>query len=173
VRRFGSHGDGRFRREAFRAIGEHVVLEYGVRVWHPEAISIGENVYVGHDAMLKGYPTGDLRIGDDVWIGQGAFLHAAGGIAIGRRVGIGPFVKILTSSHEEAGRARAILEAPLAFAPVAIEEDADVGIGAILLPGVTVGRGAQVGAGAVVTRDVPPYAVVAGNPARILRHRPE
>jgi len=54
---------------------------------------------------------------------------------------------------------------------VHIEDDADLGVGAIVLPGVRVGRGAQVGAGAVVTRDVPPYAVVAGNPARVLRER--
>ena len=52
-----------------------------------------------------------------------------------------------------------------------IEDDADLGVGAIVLPGVHVGRGAVVGAGAVVTRDVPAYAVVAGSPARILRHR--
>ena len=62
--------------------------------------------------------------------------------------------------------------APIDFAPVIIEDDADLGVGAIVLPGVRIGRGAQVGAGAVVTRDVPPYAVVAGNPARVLRERP-
>ena len=64
-----------------------------------------------------------------------------------------------------------MLFSPVELAPVVIEDDADMGIGAIVLPGVTVGRGAVVGAGAVVTRDVPAYAVVAGSPARILRHR--
>ncbi|MGF1465837.1 MAG: acyltransferase [Sandaracinaceae bacterium] len=85
---------------------------------------------------------------------------------------MGPAVKILTSAHREAGRALPVLHAPLAFAPVRIEDDADLGTGAIVLPGVTVGRGAIVGAGAVVTKDVAPYAVVAGNPARPLRERP-
>ncbi|MCS6914560.1 MAG: hypothetical protein NZ890_15130 [Myxococcota bacterium] len=59
----------------------------------------------------------------------------------------------------------------LQFAPVRLCDGCDIGIGAIILPGVTVGEGAQVGAGAVVTRDVPARAVVAGNPARVLRQR--
>ena len=91
---------------------------------------------------------------------------------VGKRVGIGPGVKIITSMHEEAGRELPILDAPIAFQPVTIDDHADIGVGAIILPGVTVGRGAQVGAGAVVTRDVPPYSVVAGSPARVLRERP-
>ncbi len=143
-----------------------------MRVWHPETITLGENVYIGHDAMLKGYYKGEMAIGDDTWLGQGVFLHSAGGITIGARVGVGPFVKMLTSTHAEAGRETSILASPLEFAPIMVEDDSDLGVGAILLPGVTVGRGAQVGAGAVVTRDVPAYAVVAGNPARILRTRP-
>jgi acetyltransferase-like isoleucine patch superfamily enzyme len=173
MRRFNSHGDGSFTREQFAAIGEHVVFEDGVRVWHPENVALGDNVYVGHGAMLKAYYKNRLVIGDDTWIGQGVFFHAAGGITIGRSVGVGPFVKILTSYHDEAGRDVPILAAPLTFAPVVVEDDCDLGVGAILLPGITVGRGVQVGAGAVVTRDVPPYAVVAGNPARVLRMRPE
>lgn len=173
MRAFRSHGDGSFDRADFAALGEPVIFEAGVRVWHPETIRIGNNVYIGHDAMLKGYYQNHLHIGDDTWIGQGVFLHSAGGIEIGARVGMGPFVKILTSVHAEAGREVPILAAPLRFAPVVVEDDSDIGVGAILLPGITIGRGAQVGAGAVVTRDVPPYAVVAGNPARVLRIRPE
>jgi acetyltransferase-like isoleucine patch superfamily enzyme len=87
-------------------------------------------------------------------------------------VGVGPHVKIITSVHAEAGRDVPILDAPVRFAEVVVEDHADIGVGAIILPGVTVGRGAQVGAGAVVTRDVPAYAVAAGNPARVLRTRP-
>jgi len=173
MRPFRSHGDGRFTREQLAACGPHVVFEEGVRIWHPEMVSIGDNVYVGHDAMLKGYYRNTLAIGDDTWLGQGVFLHAAGGIRIGRAVGIGPFVRMLTSTHGEAGRDVPILASPLEFAPIVVEDDADIGVGTIILPGVTIGRGAQIGAGAVVTRDVPPYAVAAGNPARVLRYRGE
>ena len=168
-----SHGTGRFRVEDLAACGEGCVLEEGCLIFHPERVFLGRDVYVGHLAMLKGYYKSDLRVGDGTWIGQGAFLHSAGGITIGANVGIGPGVHVLTSVHREAGRAIPILHAPLDFAPVVIEDDADLGVGAIVLPGVTIGRGAQVGAGAEVTRDVAPYSVVAGNPARVLRERPE
>jgi acetyltransferase-like isoleucine patch superfamily enzyme len=114
-----------------------------------------------------------MVIGDDVWIGQQCFFHSAGGLTIGSRVGIGPGVKIITSYHEEEGRSRPILDSRIAFAPVVIGDDSDIGVGSVILPGVTIGRGVQVGAGAVVTRDVPDYTVVAGVPARVLRERPE
>lgn len=168
-----SHGTGEVDRRALRSCPDSVVIEPGALIFHPENISLDENVYVGHYAILKGYFKNTLAIGAGSWIGQAAFLHAAGGITVGREVGIGPHVCILTSTHEEPGRARAIMAGALAFAPVVIEDGADLGIGAIILPGVTVGKGAQVGAGAVVTRDVPPYAIVAGNPARLLRERPD
>jgi acetyltransferase-like isoleucine patch superfamily enzyme len=169
--RHHSHGTGAFLPENFRELGPDCVFETGVLVFHPENISLGRNVYLGHYAILKGYYKGQMRIGDESWIGQQCFLHAAGDLTIGARVGVGPGVKILTSEHREAGRDTPVLFSPVAMAPVVIEDDADIGLGAILLPGVIIGRGAVIGAGAVVTRDVPAYAVVAGSPARILRHR--
>ena len=169
--RHSSHGSGAFSPKAFRSLGADCVFETGVLVFHPENISLGRNVYVGHYTILKGYYQNHLSIGDETWIGQQCFMHSGGGLTIGARVGVGPGVKILTSAHEEAGRDVPILFAPVATAPVHIADGADIGMGAIILPGVTVGRGALVGAGAVVTRDVPEYAVVAGSPARILRHR--
>jgi acetyltransferase-like isoleucine patch superfamily enzyme len=166
-----SHGSGAYQPDQFRSIGADCVFEAGVLVFHPENITLGRNVYVGHYTILKGYYQNELHIGDESWIGQQCFMHAAGGLTIGARVGVGPGVKILTSEHREAGRDVPVLFSPLELAPVVIEDDADLGIGAVILPGVRVGRGAVVGAGAVVTRDVPAYAVVAGSPARILRHR--
>lgn len=167
-----SHGSGAFAPEQLGALGPGCVFEPGVLVFHPENLRVGARVYVGHQTILKGYHRNLLEIEDDVWIGPQCFLHAAGGLRVGRAVGIGPGVRILTSRHAEAGRQVPILHAPLAFAPVAIGEGADLGVGAIVLPGVTIGRGAQIGAGAVVTRDVPDHAVAAGVPARVLRLRP-
>jgi acetyltransferase-like isoleucine patch superfamily enzyme len=169
--RHRSHGSGAFRPEELRALGPDCVLEPGVLVFHPENVSLGRNVYVGHQTILKGYYRNELRIGDEAWIGQQCFFHAAGGITIGARVGVGPGVKVLTSQHAEAGRETPVLFSPIEAAPVVIEDDADVGVGAIVLPGVTIGRGAIVGAGAVVTRDLPAYAVAVGSPARVLRYR--
>ena len=170
---FHSQGDGSFQPGDFRALGANVIFEAGVLVFHSETISLGKNIYLGHRTILKGYHLNELIIGDDVWIGQNCFFHSAGGIRIGARVGIGPSVSILTSSHREEGRQVPILHSDLVLAPVVIEDDCDIGLGATLLPGIMIGRGAQIGAGAVVTHDVPAYAVAAGVPARVLRERPE
>jgi acetyltransferase-like isoleucine patch superfamily enzyme len=166
-----THGSGEFVPEQLSQVGPDCVFETGVLIFHPENVALGSNVYVGHYSILKGYYKNRLEVGDETWIGQQCFLHAAGGLFIGRSVGIGPGVKILTSQHEEAPRAQAIFDAPLLFRPVVVEDGADLGAGAIVLPGVTIGRGAQIGAGAVVTRDVAPYSIAAGSPARILRER--
>jgi acetyltransferase-like isoleucine patch superfamily enzyme len=113
-----------------------------------------------------------MRIGDGTWIGQLAFLHAAGGLTIGARVGIGPGAKIITSTHQlPRDPALPIMDGALELAAVVLEDGCDVGVGAIVLPGVRIGRGAQIGAGAVVTRDVPAGAIAAGVPARVTRQR--
>ena len=86
-------------------------------------------------------------------------------------VGWGPGAKVLGSSHTGLPIDRPIIETDLEIRPVRVEAWADIGTGAVILPGVTVGKGSIVGAGAVVTRDVPPFAIVAGVPARFLRWR--
>lgn len=166
-----SHGSGEFDRSEFRRIGQNVVIEAGVLVFHPENIEIGDRVYIGHQTILKGYYLGEMIIGGGTWIGQQCFFHSAGTIRIGSNVGIGPGVKIITSFHTEEGREKPILHSRIEFRAVVLEDDVDLGVGAIILPGVTIGQGAQVGAGSVVTRDVPAYAVVAGCPARLIRMR--
>ncbi len=166
-----THGSGQFTPAQLSRCGDGVVFEPGVLVFHPENIEIGQNVYVGHDTILKGYYKGKMVIGDGTWIGQQCFFHSAGGITIGKNVGVGPGVKIITSMHAEEGLDTPILHSRVSFAPVIVEDDGDIGVGAILLPGVTIGRGAQIGAGAVVTKDVPPYAVAAGVPAKVIRMR--
>lgn len=170
--RHRSHGDGSFSPAQLARCGPDCIFETGVLVFHPENIELGTNVYVGHYAILKGYHQNKMRIGDQTWIGQQSFLHSAGGIEIGCRVGIGPGVRILTSFHAEAGRDIPILDSPIELAPVVIEDDCDLGVGVIVLPGVRIGRGAQIGAGALVTRDVPAYSVAMGVPAKVSRERP-
>jgi acetyltransferase-like isoleucine patch superfamily enzyme len=168
---YKSHGTGEVRLQDFGAIGEHCVLEAQVLVFHAENIFLGANVYVGHQTILKAYYKNEMRIGDRTWVGQQCFFHSAGGLTIEHEVGIAPGVRILTSVHDEAPQSIAVLKAPLRFAPVHIETGADIGVGAVVLPGVRIGRGAIIGAGSVINRDVPPYAVVAGVPGKVLRYR--
>lgn len=168
-----THGSGQWRPEQLGRLGADVVLEPGVLIFHPEHVELGDGVYVGHHAILKAYHRNRLVIGPRSWIGQQCFLHGAGGITIGARVGVGPGVKILTSAHSGRPVAADIMDTELTFAPVVIGDGTDIGVGAVILPGVTIGCRVQVGAGAVVATSVPDYAVAAGVPAQVLRDRRE
>ncbi len=169
--RYQSHGSGQCQPQDFKKLGENVIFEAGVLVFHPENISLGNNIYIGHYAMLKGYYRNEMVIEDNVWIGQYCFFHSAGGIYIEENVGIGPSTLILTSRHTEQGRNIPILFSAVEMAAVRIGRNSDIGVGSIILPGVTIAEGTQVGAGAVVATSTEPYSVVAGVPARLLRMR--
>lgn len=171
TKKYKSHGDGTFRLKDFLHLGENVIIEKGVLIFHPENISIGDNVYIGHNTILKGYYKNEMIIGNNTWIGQGCFIHSAGGIKIGNSVGIGPMVKILSSFHQDLDINKAVIENDLFFNSVEIEDGSDIGIGSIILPGIKIGKGSIIGAGSVVTKNVEPYSVVAGVPARFLRSR--
>lgn len=170
-RLFKSEGAGFPDKEKLGQSGENLVIEDGVRIFHPENILIGDNVYIGHDAIIKGYYKNKLVIGNNVWIGQGCFIHGAGGVTIGSDVGIGPHVKIHAARHMDSGRETPILFQALEFAPITIEDDVNVGIGAMIMKGVTLKKGTIVGANAVVTKTFPEYSVLAGVPARLIRMR--
>jgi len=166
-----SHGSGRFKIAELGKAGENVVLEEGVLIFHPNNVEIGDNVYVGHNTILKAYHENKMIIGSHSWIGQGCFFHSAGGLEVGRAVGIGPCVKIITSQHIADDKDVPVLFSPIDFAPVVLKDGCDIGVGATILPGVTVGLGAIVGAGAVVVKDVPDCEIWVGNPARFLKAR--
>jgi len=126
---------------------------------------------VGTDAMVIGPLRCDY--GWNVTLGGRAFLNCdvlildCAHVRIGEGALIGPRVQLIAADHPRTPAQRATgLESA---APVTVEDEAWVGAGAIVLPGVTVGRGSIVGAGSVVTRDVPDGVVAAGNPCRVLR----
>lgn len=113
-----------------------------------------------------GYSIGnDVYIADDLLIVEE--LADRGNITIGNRVSIAPRVTLVTSSHPNNSRIRGF--APLSQGPIVIEDDAWLGTGCVVLPGVRIGRGAVVGANSVVLQDVPPLHIVAGQPARTVR----
>ena len=168
---FLSRGDGLAWLGHLAKLGENAIIETGVRIFHPENVEVGANAFIGHDTLIDGYYKGRVTIGEGTWIGPLGYLHGAGFLEIGRAVGIGPRVTVFTSEHELTQPDLPVLHADLSFAAVRIADGADIGAAATLLPGVSIGEGAVVGAGAVVTRDVPPGAIVAGNPARFLRLR--
>jgi acetyltransferase-like isoleucine patch superfamily enzyme len=135
-----------------------------------ETFKIRDGVFIGDYAYIQGRFDGATRIGNNVWIGPQAYFDARN-LILEDYVGWGPGPKVLGSAHTGMPLERPIIGTDLEIRPVHVEAWADIGTGAILLPGVTIGKGSIVGAGAVVTRDVPPFCIVAGVPARFLRWR--
>jgi maltose O-acetyltransferase len=126
----------------------------------------GKNVNIEKNAMFAS----DLIIGDFSGIGIGAQLSA--GVTIGSHVMMAPEVVILTMNHAfESTEKPMRLQGGSGVKPVFIEDDVWIGQRVIILPGVTLGRGTIVGAGAVVTKSFPAYSIVAGNPATLIKSR--
>lgn len=150
--------------------GHGLTVEPGVIFRHPETFSIGKGVFIGAQTMLQGRFDGCCEIGDHVWIGPSSYFDARD-LVLEEYVGWGPGARVLGSAHTGLPIDLPIVKTDLLIEPVRICAWADIGTNAVLLPGVTVGRGAIVGAGAVVTHDVPAFSVVAGVPARFMRWR--
>jgi maltose O-acetyltransferase len=108
-----------------------------------------------------------IRVGSRTFVNYGLVALDVASIAIGDDVQIGPNVQLLTPTHPiDPDARRAKWEAA---EPIAIESNAWLGGGVIVLPGVTIGENTVVGAGSIVTKDLPPNVVAAGNPARVVR----
>ena len=129
---------------------------------------IGAQVDENFSLIPPFYTTGgeNIRVGRNVFINQNCTMYDLGGIDIADEVMIGPNVSLITSGHPvEPARRRACVTAR----PIVIERNVWIAAGATIIGGVTVGENSVVAAGAVVTRDVPPNTLVAGNPARVVR----
>lgn len=164
------------RRVVLRAIVRHcgsgLTVNCQVGLKHPETFEIGNGVFIGAGTYIQGRFDGKCVIGDRVWIGPQSYFDARN-LVIEDFVGWGPGAKVLGSTHTGTPADVPIIQTDLEIKPVRIEAWADIGTNAVILPGVTVGRGSVVGAGAVVAEDVPPFAIVAGVPAKFLRWRDE
>ncbi len=109
----------------------------------------------------------NIHLGDHVYLNVSCTLLDCNEVRIGNHVMIGPTVQIYTAAHDIEAATR--IEGWETAKPILIEDNVWIGGAAILLPGVSIGRNAVVGAGAVVTRNVPANTIVAGNPARVIR----
>ncbi len=107
------------------------------------------------------------HIGKGCFINHNAYLMDGGGIWVGDNTFIGPSCGLYTASHPllPSERNRGLEKA----GPIHIASDCWLGSSVVVLPGVTIGEGAVIGAGSVVTKDIPPYVIAVGNPARVLR----
>lgn len=159
----------------------HLALSYGLAIIKRPLIWLLRPLFQKHGKRFKFDPFGyytysSIRVGDDVSLGFRPILLAAKSqIVIGNKVMFGPQVVIIGGGHNTTVVGRFMFDVhekrPSDDLGVVIEDDVWVGARAVILRGVKVGRGSIVGAGAIVKDDVPPYSVVAGNPAKVVKYR--
>lgn len=165
------------RAAMFGAFGEGSVIEHPISyVTYPQSILIGANVRVLPGAVLEAIdPTKPvITLHDGAYIGRGVRVVAINGVDIGLDVAIGHGTTLADTIHDYKPTPRGGVhwQAPLKVGrPLVIERGAWIGISCVVHGGVTIGEGAIVGALSVIGRDVPPYTMVAGNPARAIRRR--
>ena len=153
-------------------IGEYSYID-------PKTIStqivLGNDVYISRLCRLSSGSSedyiGELIIEDSVHVGQNCFVDGTGKLRIGKDSVIGPNVVFLTGNHEFKDPAVPIRLQGGIPQPIVIEEDVWLGANVIVLGDVTIGKGSVIGAGSVVTKDLAPYSIAVGTPAKVIGQR--
>ncbi len=181
-------------RLVLEGVGPGCFIEKDVRWQVPRRIRLGRRVMIGEGCLLDAHSlTGRIVLDDDVWLSRGCYivayqdaevhigertylghrclLYGHGGIRIGCDALLANDVQLICGNHTFARRDLPIRAQPTVEQPIVIEDDVWLGASVIVLGGVTVGRGSVVGAGAVVTGDLPPYSIARGVPARVVGTR--
>lgn len=147
--RFGIRARARFMPYFLKHLGAGAVLQDGLWITNPEKVSIGSNCNFGRRVFITG----------------------GGGVRIGDWVGLGPDVKIWSVNHRFSDPDTPWMLQGWEKSPVVIGDDVWLGANVFVMPGVTIGRGAIISAGTVLTKSVPEFAIVAGNPGRVVGWR--
>jgi acetyltransferase-like isoleucine patch superfamily enzyme len=168
---------GVLRRAPHSYVGRRVTLR------NRRKLTLSPGTVLGDDVLIDALSRDGVRFAAGATVDRGAVIRGSGvirelgvgvevgGVRIGRDVLLGPFVQIFSENHRFDDPDAPIIEQAVQRAPVVIEDDVWIGASAVILAGVVVGAGAIVAAGAVVRSDVPPGAVVAGVPARVVGRR--
>ena len=125
-------------------------------------LTLGDNVSLDRGVSIRLGDNCTIDIGEDTYIGPYSCLAGPGNVKIGRDCMIASMVGIYANQHHHVGSSEK---------GITIEDKCWIGSGAKVLDGVTIGYGSAIGAGAVVTKDIPPYSVAVGVPAKVLEHR--
>lgn len=168
-----------FRRKTlptFGSYGKNNSISYDLSCNNPQNIFIGNNNQIGshsHFVVILNYQEqsldGRIVIGDNCLFTGSIRITSAKSITIGNNVLIGPNVSIYDCNHGFDPNKEDYINQPITYKEVVICNSCFIGERSVILPGVTIGEKAVVGAGSIVTKDVPPFSMVAGNPAKIIK----
>jgi len=167
------------RQPSYLSVGSNFIAQDNCEIncLSKRGLIFGDKVTVGSYAIIRptnlygGEPGEGLKIGNNSSIGPYAYIGCSGYIEIGNNVMMSPRVSIYSENHNFDETGIPMIEQGVTRSFVKIEDDCWIASNSIILAGVTVGKGSIIAAGSVVTKDVPPYSVVAGNPARIIKSR--
>ena len=160
-------------------LGRGVFIDHGVYLHAcPDGIVIEDRTFVMHNTIMhvfnfRNLPHAGIRVGRDCFIGEANVIRGQGGVTIGNDVYTGPLVQILAVNHVYSDPDTPIREQGITAQGITIEDDVWLAAGVIVLDGVRIGRGSVIGAGAVVTGDIPPYGIAVGSPAHVVKDRRE
>lgn len=143
----------------------------GCVITAPGRIDVGEKTIISRNCCLFAHNDGSIKLGDEVAINIGAILGASemGEIVLGNNVLVGFNVVMRTSNHSCIKRDTPIKKQGHKTGKITIEDDVWIGSNAVILPNVTIGKGAIIGAGAIVNKSIPSYALAGGVPAKVLK----
>jgi acetyltransferase-like isoleucine patch superfamily enzyme len=155
------------------SLGANVVVERSAMLWvdtECSYIAIGDNSYLSAHCVLNTF-NGWIKLGRNCTINSYAILYGHGGLQIGNDVRVAPQVMIMPMNHIYKDPHVPIWKQGIKAKGIKIEDDVWLGAGAIVLDGVNIGKGSVIGAGAVVTKDIPSYSIATGVPARVIKSR--
>lgn len=182
-------------RSIFAHLGEGVYIEPGVELINPGGIEIGDHVKLVRGVRLDSQGNNSririgngvqfaggvgikvsrddclIEIGDQTSIGPSTFIHGPGAINIGQDCLIAAHCGIYAASHQFADPTRKIREQGLTHKGIVIGNDCWIGHGVTVLDGITIGEGSVIGAGSVVNKNIPPYSIAVGVPAKVISQR--
>ncbi len=154
-------------------LGKNAKIYESVKLFSKKGfpIRIGNNVSIEKGVIISTSERGRVDIGNNVYIGEYSVLTSNDEIEIGDNVLISPHNDIVDFNHIYSDITQPVNKQGVVTKKIMIEEDVWIGSGSKILMGVTIGKGAVVGAGSVVTKDVPAFHVVVGNPAKTIKVR--
>ena len=135
------------------------------------SISIGKNCGIGENVIIRCFGKGKIVIGDNVSINENTIIYAGDGVTVGKNVIFGTNCYINDTNHEFKKTKVPMIKQGWTAKKIVIEEDVWLGANVTILDGVKLGKGCIIGAGAVVTKDVEPYAIAVGIPAKKIASR--
>ncbi|GAB4347061.1 MAG: hypothetical protein Kow0099_28850 [Candidatus Abyssubacteria bacterium] len=171
---------GAYFKAKLGRMGKNVLIDLGVTIWNPENVSIGDYSHLDTNVKIEG--NGPVSIGSFVHVASNVLLQGRGGLTIGDYAdiaagsliysGVNHYTDGTTDRYYEMSSCAPADRQFVRCAPVTVERSAFIGLNSVVMPGVTVGEGAIVGACSFVNRDVGPYEIAVGVPARAMKERP-